>query len=103
MNYKKNFSIGGNIIPESEMIIQIWTHQTSKVSDQIRYESKQNTTNQCFGSASGMIRIQSGYCIRIQIRNPDADPGGQKGPTKIRKLQFFFNKILICFSSVIFL
>jgi hypothetical protein len=68
--YKKNFSIGGNIIPESEMIIQIWTHQTSKVSDQIRYESKQNTTNQCFGSASGMIRIQ--------IRNPDPDPGGQK-------------------------
>ncbi len=69
----------------------------------IRYDMNRNTTNQCFGSASGMIRIQSGYWIRIQIRNPDPDPGGQKWPTKISKLQFLFNKILICFSSIIFL
>jgi hypothetical protein len=28
------------------------------------------------------IRIQSGQWIRIHIRNPDPDPGGQKLPTK---------------------
>ncbi len=29
------------------------------------------------------IRIQSGQWIRIGIRNPDPDPGGQKWPTKV--------------------
>jgi hypothetical protein len=31
------------------------------------------------------IRIQSGQWIRIRIRNPDPDPGGQKLPTKVEK------------------
>jgi hypothetical protein len=33
------------------------------------------------------IRIQSGQCIRIRIRNPDpdSDPGGQKLPTTVAK------------------
>ncbi len=31
------------------------------------------------------IRIQSGQWIRIRIRNPDPDPGGQKWPTKEEK------------------
>jgi hypothetical protein len=31
------------------------------------------------------IRIQSGQLIRIRIRNPDSDPGGQKLPTKVEK------------------
>ena len=32
------------------------------------------------------IRIQSGQWIRIRIRNPDPDPGGQKLPTKGEKI-----------------
>jgi hypothetical protein len=32
------------------------------------------------------IRIQSGQWIRIRIRNPDSDPGGQKWPTKVEKI-----------------
>jgi hypothetical protein len=28
------------------------------------------------------IRIQSGQWIRIRIRNPDPDPGGQNDPQK---------------------
>jgi hypothetical protein len=32
------------------------------------------------------IRIQSGQWIRIRIRNPDLDPGGQKLPTKVEKI-----------------
>ncbi len=38
------------------------------------------------------IRIQSGLWIRICIRNPDPDPGGQKLPTKVEKklLKFMF-------------
>jgi hypothetical protein len=32
------------------------------------------------------IRIQSGQWIRIRIRYPDPDPGGQKWPTKSRKI-----------------
>jgi hypothetical protein len=32
------------------------------------------------------IRIQSGQWIRIRIRNPDPDPGGQKLPTKVEKM-----------------
>jgi hypothetical protein len=32
------------------------------------------------------IRIQSGQWIRIRIRNPDPDPGGQKRPTKVEKI-----------------
>jgi hypothetical protein len=40
------------------------------------------------------IRIQSGQWIRIRIwiRNPDPDPGGQKSPTKNGKnldIEFF--------------
>jgi hypothetical protein len=30
-------------------------------------------------------RIESGQWIRIRIRNPDPDPGGQKIPTKVEK------------------
>ncbi len=32
------------------------------------------------------IQIQSGQWIRIRIRNPDPDPGGQKWPTKVEKI-----------------
>ncbi len=32
------------------------------------------------------MQIQSGQWIRIRIRNPDSDPGGQKWPTKVDKI-----------------
>ncbi len=35
------------------------------------------------------IRIQSGQWIRISIRNPDPDLGGQKWPTKVEKIKKF--------------
>jgi len=36
------------------------------------------------------IRIQPAQWIRIWIRNPDSDPGGQKRPTKIEKDKTFY-------------
>jgi hypothetical protein len=39
--------------------------------------------NQGFGSVS---TSGSGQCIRIRIRNPDPDLGGQKLPTKVEKI-----------------
>ena len=41
---------------------------------------KRRHFNQDCGSVTGWIRIQSGQWIRIRIRNPDLDPGGQKCP-----------------------
>jgi hypothetical protein len=38
----------------------------------------QKTVRQGSDPDPDWIRIQSGQWIRIQIRNPDKDPGGQK-------------------------
>jgi hypothetical protein len=58
-----------------------------------------NLVTICIGQSDGTtwfltvfriwIRIQSGQWIRISIRNPDPDSGGQKLPTKVEKIKKF--------------
>jgi hypothetical protein len=60
-------------------------HIPSRASHLLPVQVK--TTIKGFRMISFRISIRSGFNQRIQIRirNPDPDPGVQKGPTKVEK------------------